>query len=55
MYSVKGPKTTGDGTRVIALPKEVKERLDRLKRPKEPYYRVVQRLLDEYDAKKVRR
>ena len=44
-----GVKLTMPGTEVIALPKPVKERLDALKRPGEPYYSVVDRLMTLYE------
>lgn len=49
------PKLTDDGTEVIALPAPTKQRLTTFKQGTEPYYKVVDRLMDFYEARRDRR
>lgn len=44
-----GPKLTEPGTEVVALPASVKARLDAHKRPGEPYYVFINRLIILYE------
>jgi hypothetical protein len=49
------PKLTDPHTEVVALPACIKERLTKLKNKDEPYYSVIERLMNHYEDHGTRR